>query len=85
MKAGDDGLDFALRILAEAPDHLNEHGVLIVEVGESEHALVKLLPKLPLDWIEFDVGQMGVFVISRAELVKHAKSIKSALANRSSD
>ena len=56
----------------------------MVEVGESEHALVKLLPKLPLDWIEFDVGQMGVFVISRAELVKHAQSIKAALAKRSS-
>ncbi|HEX4481402.1 MAG TPA: 50S ribosomal protein L3 N(5)-glutamine methyltransferase [Rudaea sp.] len=82
LKAGDDGLDFALRILAEAPAHLNEPGVLIVEVGESEHALVRLLPKLPLDWIEFDVGQMGVFVISRAELVKHAKSIKTALAKR---
>jgi ribosomal protein L3 glutamine methyltransferase len=82
LKAGDDGLDFALRILAEAPAHLNEPGILIVEVGESEHALVRLLPKLPLDWIEFDVGQMGVFVISRAELVKHAKSIKAALAKR---
>ena len=82
LKAGDDGLDFALRILAEAPAHLNEPGVVIVEVGESEHALVRLLPKLPLEWIEFDVGQMGVFVISRAELVKHAKSIKTALAKR---
>ena len=82
LKAGDDGLDFALRILSEAPAHLIEPGVLIVEVGESEHALVRALPKLPLDWIEFDVGQMGVFVISRAELVKHAKSIKAALAKR---
>jgi ribosomal protein L3 glutamine methyltransferase len=84
LKAGNDGLDFALRILAQAPAHLNEPGMLIVEVGESEHALVRLLPKLPLDWIEFDVGQMGVFVVSRAELVKHAKSIKAALAKRSS-
>jgi ribosomal protein L3 glutamine methyltransferase len=82
LKAGDDGLDFALRILADAPAHLNEGGVLIVEVGESEHALSKLLPKLPLDWIEFDVGQMGVFVIGRDELVKHAKTIKAALAKR---
>ena len=82
LKAGADGLDFALRILADAPAHLNDGGVLIVEVGESEHALSKLLPKLPLDWIEFDVGQMGVFVIGRDELVKHAKSIKAALAKR---
>ena len=66
----------------EAPAHLNENGVLIVEVGESEHALTRRLPKLPLDWIEFDVGQMGVFVIAREELVKHAKSIRAELSKR---
>ncbi len=82
LKAGDDGLDFALRILADAPAYLNDNGVLIVEVGESEHALTRLLPKLPLNWIEFDVGQMGVFVIARDDLVKHSKSIKAALAKR---
>ncbi len=82
LKAGDDGLDFALRILAEAPAHLSTNGWLIVEVGESERALVDLLPRLPLNWIEFEVGQMGVFAIERGELVKHAKSIRAALAGR---
>ena len=82
LRAGDDGLDFALRILDEAPAHLSEDGWLIVEVGESERALAKLLPRLPLNWIEFEVGQMGVFVITRSDLVEHAKSIKMALAKR---
>jgi ribosomal protein L3 glutamine methyltransferase len=83
LKAGDDGLDFALRILAEAPDHLSGNGVLIVEVGESERALTRLLPKLPLNWIEFEVGQMGVFMIDRSDLVAHAASIRAAAAGRS--
>jgi len=82
LKAGDDGLDFALRILDEAPKHLSAEGWLIVEVGESERALHKLLPRLPLNWIEFDVGQMGVFAISRSDLVEHAKSIKAVLGDR---
>ncbi|HEX6833302.1 MAG TPA: 50S ribosomal protein L3 N(5)-glutamine methyltransferase [Rudaea sp.] len=82
LRAGDDGLDFALRILAEAPKHLSAEGMLIVEVGESEHALMQLLPKVPFAWIEFEVGQMGVFAISRAELVKHAKSIRSVVGGR---
>ena len=82
LKAGDDGLDFALRILDAAPKHLSEDGWLIVEVGESEHALVKLLPKLPLNWIEFEVGQMGVFAIARSDLLAHAKSIRAALKAR---
>jgi ribosomal protein L3 glutamine methyltransferase len=82
LTAGDDGLDFVLRILDQAPLHLSEPGWLIVEVGESERALVALLPSLPLNWIEFDVGQMGVFAIARSDLVKHAKAIKAALAVR---
>ena len=83
LKAGADGLDFALRILAEAPAHLAAHGWLIVEVGESERALTRLLPALPLNWIEFAVGQMGVFAISRAELVRRAKAINAAAKSRS--
>jgi ribosomal protein L3 glutamine methyltransferase len=82
LRAGDDGLDFALRILDAAPAHLSENGWLIVEVGESERALAKLLPKLPLNWIEFEVGQMGVFAIAREDIVGHAKSIRAAASKR---
>ena len=82
LRAGDDGLDFALRILDESPKHLSKGGWLIVEVGESERALSRLLPGLPLNGIEFEVGQMGVFAIAREDIVKHAKAIKAALRKR---
>lgn len=82
LAAGHDGLDFVLRILAEAADHLEEDGVLIVEVGESERALVELLPRVPFNWIEFEVGQMGVFLLDRRDLVKHASAIRMAAAAR---
>ena len=82
LRAGDDGLDFALRILDAAPAHLSQDGWLIVEVGESERALAKLLPKVPLNWIEFEVGQMGVFAIAREDIVKHADSIRTAANKR---
>lgn len=78
LVAGDDGLDFALRILLEAPAHLTDDGVLMVEVGESEHALVERLPGVPFNWIEFNVGQMGVFVIDRRDLIEHRKAIQAA-------
>lgn len=71
LRAGDDGLDLALRILRDAPEHLSEDGLLICEVGEAEQALVDLLPELPLVWVEFKVGQMGIFVAERADLVAH--------------
>jgi ribosomal protein L3 glutamine methyltransferase len=69
LRAGDDGLDLALKILRDAPEHLSEDGLLICEVGEAEQALVELLPELPLAWVEFKVGQMGIFVVERGDLV----------------
>lgn len=71
LVAGDDGLDIVLRMLAEAPDYLTEEGIMIVEVGESEHALEALIPEVSWQWIDFEVGQMGVFVIDRRSLLKH--------------
>jgi len=77
LRAGDDGLDLALKILRDAPAHLSDNGLLICEVGESEQALVALLPELPFAWVEFRVGQMGVFVIERDDLVHHHERIKA--------
>jgi ribosomal protein L3 glutamine methyltransferase len=76
LRAGPDGLDLALRILRDAPDHLSDHGLLICEVGESERALVALLPEVPFSWIEFKVGQMGIFALDRVDLVAHHARIK---------
>lgn len=82
LTAGGDGLDFALRILNEAADHLTEEGLLIVEVGESERALNELLPEVPFVWIEFKVGPMGVFAIERRDLLEHAEAIRNAAGAR---
>lgn len=84
LRAGGDGLDLALRILRDAPLHLTEDGLLVCEVGEAEQALAQLLPELPLMWIEFKVGQMGVFVVERRDLVAHHARIK-ALADARGD
>jgi ribosomal protein L3 glutamine methyltransferase len=75
LRAGDDGLDLVLRILRDAPLHLTEDGLLICEVGEAEQALVRLLPELPLAWVEFKVGQMGIFVAECADLIEHHDAI----------
>lgn len=76
LRAGDDGLDLALRIMRDAPAHLSGHGLLICEIGEAERALVELLPELPMAWVEFKVGQMGIFVVERQDLVEHRDRIR---------
>jgi len=77
LRAGDDGLDLALKILRDAPAHLSDAGLLVCEVGEAERALAKLLPEVPMAWVEFKVGQMGIFVVERADLVEHHARIKA--------
>ncbi len=82
LRAGNDGLDIALLILAEAPRFLNEDGFLICEVGEAERALVELLPQVPFNWIEFKVGQMGIFQIEREDLLTWHREIAALAAER---
>jgi len=82
LRAGQDGLDLALRILRDAPAHLTEDGLLICEVGESQAALESLLPRVPFTWIEFKVGQMGVFLVDRATLFEHASEIRALAGAR---
>ncbi len=82
LRAGPDGLDLVLKILRDAPDHLDEDGLLICEVGESEQHLVNLLPELDLAWIEFKVGQMGIFAVECRELIAHRERIAALAAAR---
>jgi ribosomal protein L3 glutamine methyltransferase len=74
LASGPDGLDITRRILREAANHLNEEGVLIVEVGNSCVALDDAFPTVPFMWLEFEHGGHGVFAMSREQLLEYAES-----------
>ena len=68
LASGGDGLDAVLSILVDAPDFLGEDGILVCEVGESEHRLAAALPGIPFLWLEFEHGGSGVFVLTKDQL-----------------
>jgi ribosomal protein L3 glutamine methyltransferase len=71
LASGNDGLDITRVILAQAADHLTDDGVLIVEVGNSMIHLQAEYPQVPFNWIEFEHGGLGVFSLTKAQLVEY--------------
>ncbi|MEQ5801351.1 50S ribosomal protein L3 N(5)-glutamine methyltransferase [Halomonas sp. H10-9-1] len=74
LGAGADGLDIVRRILREAREHLTDRGVLVVEVGNSDHHLEAAFPEVPFLWLDFERGGQGVFALTADELDAHAAS-----------
>lgn len=68
LAAGTDGLDIVRQILQVAPNYLTPQGILIVEVGNSEKALIEKFPEIPFTWLEFQRADGGVFLLSQEEL-----------------
>lgn len=79
LAAGRDGLDLVRHILAQAADYLTEHGLLVVEVGNSEWALRQAFPKVKFHWLHFNRGGAGVFALTAQECRQHQDLFKQAL------
>lgn len=82
LVSGADGLDLPLQILAVAALHLQPHGVLVLEVGASDAALMAALPEVPFTWVEFERGGSGVAVLDYETLLQCADQFAQALAQR---
>ena len=74
LGSGVDGLEITKQILKQAPDYLTQNGMLVCEVGNSMVSLIEQYPDVPFEWVELKNGGLGVFAISREDLVKYHDS-----------
>jgi ribosomal protein L3 glutamine methyltransferase len=68
LASGVDGLDAVRAIFAAARRHLHRGGILVVEVGNTEDALLRAFPRMPFIWPEIAMGGGGVFLLRQADL-----------------
>lgn len=71
LETANNGLAIVEKILRQSVRYLSKHGILVVEVGNSEQALVEAYPNVPFTWLEFEHGGQGVFLLTYDQLIEH--------------
>lgn len=71
LAAGEDGLLFVRKILAQAGHFLSDRGFLIVELGDNADALDTAYPQIPFLWLTSHGGDSVVALLSKQDLELH--------------
>lgn len=70
LGSGEAGLDHTHTILKHAAEHLNDGGLLVVEIGHNRHALLEAYPHVQFVWLDVASGDEFVFMLSKEQLLQ---------------
>ncbi len=68
LDGGRDGLDIVRKLLRQARERLQPHGIVTLEVGQAKAALDAAFPELEPHWLHTEDGEDCVCVITAARL-----------------
>jgi ribosomal protein L3 glutamine methyltransferase len=80
LASGKDGLDAIKVILRKAAAHLNDDGLLLVEVGHQRRKIESAFPHLPFVWPQTSAGDDCVFMLSRRDFAHAATALTTPVA-----
>ena len=69
LGSGVAGLDHTHTILRKAANHLNDDGILIVEIGHNREVLEAAYPNIIFNWLEVSSGNEFVFLLTKSQLI----------------
>ena len=72
LASGVDGFDAVRALLRDAAGHLEERGLLVVEVGHNRERVEAAFPRLPFVWPHTAGCDDCVFILGRDDLARHA-------------
>ncbi len=70
LAGGTDGMDFIRDLLAAAPDHMSEHAVLVLEIGNERGYFEAAFPDLEITWLATSAGADQVLLVTREVLTR---------------
>ena len=72
LAGGDDGMDFIRQMLRDAPAHMSEHAVLVLEIGHERDYFEAAFPNLDVVWLSTSAGDDQVLLLTRQAIVEGA-------------
>ncbi|HLL20015.1 MAG TPA: 50S ribosomal protein L3 N(5)-glutamine methyltransferase [Rubrivivax sp.] len=63
LAGGKDGMDFIRKLIRQAPSHMTEHALLVLEVGNERAHFETAFPRLPAVWLPTSAGDDQVLLI----------------------